>query len=1011
MIALAYVIFTLSGAAGLMYESVWSRYLALFVGHSAYAQVLVLAIFLGGMAIGAAIAARHSERFRDPLLLYAGAELLVAVIGFGFHALFTATTAFAYGVLFPAVGPGFVLSGIKWTLSALLILPQAILLGTTFPLMAAAVIRRLPRAPGHVLGLLYFTNNIGAAIGVLVAGFVLLAAWGLPGTITTAAVINVIVAAIAAVLAKLMPAEHGLAIDAALPADAPAHAPETERMRLRRLLFIVAFGTAVASFGYEIGWIRMLSLVLGSATHSFEIMLSAFIFGMAIGALWIRRHADRFTSPLRALGIVQWVMGFAALATLPLYGWTFDWIAWLMQAFTRSEAGYAGFGAGKYAASLAVMLPSTICAGMTLPLLTRLLVVSGEGEKGIGEVYSVNTVGAIIGVAIAGLVAMPLLGVRTLIIVSAALDMALGVVVLVYAGSLSVSRRRFGYGSAAVAATAVAAMLVADGVDPGVLSGGVFRYGTPRPPWLAEVPYYRDGRTATISVYRTSEPERLVIATNGKPDGSVPLRWLEPCSIGGPRDMLAGDISTQTLGPLISLAHAPRARRAAVIGHGTGISGHILLGHGGLEEVVTIEIEPEIIRGSAQLYPANALVFDDPRSHIVIEDARTHFAAGHEPYDVIVATPSNPWVSGVASLFTTEFYGHVKRHLSDDGVFGQWFQMYEMNDELVMTVLAAIHRQFANFVVFQSSSGDLLVVATKADTLPTPDWNLLSQPSVRAALCHARPLTSADLEAARVSDARALAPALERWTQPNSDFYPVLELGAERARYAEAQADGFLGMTTEGFDIGSVLSDRPLGPTPDVRLPSTNIGRLVVRSEAAFLRTLDSAPVPIEQWPNDLRSARYYHERWHDMIRGASPQHDWYYWLEQYRNVHADRSAGIAGDADRRFFAAVHPYLDRVAAPPTVRSIVELDEALDGWDFTRASTIIDALFNDRSLRGLSEWIPARVLAENGVIAKLKVNDVAGARALYEAMADAYDRPPLHLRRLLIEAHLAAAERR
>ncbi len=1013
MIALAYVIFTLSGAAGLIYESVWSRYLALFVGHSAYAQVLVLGIFLGGMAIGAGAAGKYSERFRDPLLLYAGAELAIALLGLAFHPVFVGTTGFAYDVIFPAVGTGLVLGGIKWTLAAVLILPQAVLLGTTFPLMAAAIIRRMPRAPGHVLGLLYFTNNIGAAAGVLIAGFYLLAVGGLPGTVLTAAVVNLVVAGIAFGIARVVPAgtEHATATPVA---DTATASTGLTLDRLRRLLLIVAFGTAVASFGYEIAWIRMLSLVLGSATHSFEIMLSAFIFGMALGAFWIRSRADRLQQPLHTLGIVQWAMGLAAIATLPLYGWTFEWVAWLLQTFTRTDAGYTGFSLGKYAASLAVMLPSTICAGMTLPLITRILVVGGEGEKGIGEVYSVNTIGAIVGVALAALLIMPLVGVRRLLIIAATLDMALGIVLLVTASRSRLRRPTFGYGVAVATVGLVVLTFLVRGVDPGIRAGGVFRYGTPRPTWLEEVEFYRDGRTASVATYRTSDPPRLVVATNGKADGSIPTSWLDRCERNVRREAISGDIATQTLGPLITLAHATSPRRGAVIGHGTGMSGHILLGDPRLEEVVTIEIEPQMVYGSTHLYPANERVFDDERSRIVVEDARTYFAAGDELYDVIVATPSNPWVSGVASLFTVEFYGRVSRHLSEGGVFGQWFQLYEMDDDLVLTVLSAVGRVFNAFTVFQTSSGDLLIVASNAATMGEPDWSVLSFPALGQDLCHVRPLLPDDLGAVRLTDAAVLAPILERWDQPNSDYYPFLELHAERTRFANALADGFVNLGTEGFNIAAALGHDTLTALTDTRPASANIGRLHARSAAAYFRSLDGTPPPVSDWPDDLREGRFFHERWHEMLEAAAPQEDWWFWLSQYRVIHADRSSGITGVADSAFFATVRTYLDNTSAPDIVRQAVEFDAALDAWDFELVSNLVDRLASPRraepyrlgaeSLR----WISPTLLVEGGVVAKLRIGDVAGARRIYDEFVDEYERPPTHVRRRLLEAHLAGA---
>ena len=257
MTILLTIVFILSGAAGLMYESIWSRYLGLFVGHSAYAQVIVLVIFLGGMSAGAAIASRRSARLREPLLWYAGIELVVGVLGLGFHAVYVAVTNAAYETVFPALAGGTLLVVVKWTIAAVLILPQSILLGATFPLMSAGLIRRLKRDPagpdgsGRVLGLLYFANSLGAAGGVLVAGFWTIRVLGLPGTLIAAAVVNLVVAL--AVFAAVKMERDAAEEDGDEVLAAPSAAAEDPltippgSATLWRLLLAVSFGTAVAS--------------------------------------------------------------------------------------------------------------------------------------------------------------------------------------------------------------------------------------------------------------------------------------------------------------------------------------------------------------------------------------------------------------------------------------------------------------------------------------------------------------------------------------------------------------------------------------------------------------------------------------------------------------------------------------------------------------------------------------------------------------------------------------------
>ena len=181
-----------------------------------------------------------------------------------------------------------------------MIFPQSVLLGMTFPLISGGLIRRWPDRPGETLATLYFTNSLGAALGVLVSGFVLIAAVGLPGTILTAGLLNVTLAVVVWSIVRRQ-------TEPAPPPQTAATAPTPDS--LARWFVIAAFLTGAASFMYEIGWIRMLSLVLSSSTHSFELMLSAFIFGLAFGGLYVRKRIARIGDPAAYLGGVMIVMG------------------------------------------------------------------------------------------------------------------------------------------------------------------------------------------------------------------------------------------------------------------------------------------------------------------------------------------------------------------------------------------------------------------------------------------------------------------------------------------------------------------------------------------------------------------------------------------------------------------------------------------------------------------------------------------------------------------------------
>ena len=790
-----FALFTVSGFAGLIYESIWSHYLKLFLGHAAYAQTLVLALFMGAMAIGAWIASRYSGRWKNLLVGYALTEGVIGLAALAFHDVYLAATGAAYNWVLPALGNASAAALYKWTLAGALILPQSILLGMTFPLMSAGLIRRYPSGPGHTIAMLYFTNSVGAVIGVLASGFFMIGGLGLPGTMQAAGWINLALAAIVWLAARgrderAAPAAHA-------DAHRNAHAPAP--IAPYGLFLLIAGLTGAASFVYEIGWIRMLSLVLGSSTHSFELMLSAFILGLACGGYWVRNRIDRVRDTARLLGIVQVAMGLAALATLPLYGQMFPLMQAVMKALARTDSGYTLFLASSHGMALAIMFPATFCAGMTLPLLTYALYASGHGEKSIGAVYGANTLGSIVGVFAAAHVGLPLLGLKGLMAAGAALDVALGLVLLWRAcgAPTSYGSRRLPLAASGLALASFAAVLALVQLDNYKMASGVFRRGDLYTEQDAKLIFHKDGKTATVSMMDFSEGRSL--RTNGKSDGAINMQ---------PGARVSDEI-TMVLTGALPLAFKPDARHAAVIGVGTGLSTHTLLASSAIESVDTIEIEPAMAEASRLFAPVNSNTFADPRSHIIFDDAKTYFSTQNRLYDIIVSEPSNPWVSGVSSLFSAEFYRHVRRYLKPDGVLVQWFQLYEIDVSLVGSVMQALGANFPDYAIYASTNSDLLIVAGEERTLARPLADITAMPGVSRELARVHIRTLGDVELRRIGGKKTLAPLFASYGVPaNSDYQPYLDLHAARYRFMQQSAGDITGIGTSSVPTVAMLEGR-----------------------------------------------------------------------------------------------------------------------------------------------------------------------------------------------------------
>lgn len=826
-----YLLFTVSGFSGLIYESIWSHYLKLFLGHAAYAQTLVLAIFMGGMAIGSWAVASRAARIPNLLLAYAIVEVLIGLLGLVFDPLFRGITQWTFSSLLPSLGSPAAIQLTKWLIAALLIAPQSVLLGATFPLMSGAIVRRHPASSGQTIAMLYFTNSLGAAAGVLVSGFYLVGAVGLPGTILTAGLLNVALALVVWAITKRSPDE------APYVAEMRGATPAPEPPRLARLLQLGAFATGAAAFLYEIAWLRMLALVLGSSTHAFELMLSAFILGIALGGLWIRGRIQRLADPVRTLGRVLLVMSAIALASLYLYQASFDWMAQIVAMFTPTEAGYVGYNLGSHAIAIALMVPTTFLCGLTLPIMTHLLLGTRAGERAIGSIYGWNTIGAIVGVVLATHVAMPLLGVKAVLIAGAALQAGLGLMYLAF-------QRRSPWladgGYIAAAACAVLAALALH-LDPGRLASGVYRHGHAGFPPGTQVTYYRDGVTASISLVENAGS--VSIATNGKPDATIDMR----------SPVASPDEVTMVMAGALPLAIHASPRTVANIGIGSGLTTHVLLQDPALTSVDTIEIEPFMIDAARRgFFDRVSRAFTDPRSHIHVEDAKTFFATHRRRYDVIVSEPSNPWVSGVASLFSVEFYRDVKPFLQPGGLFVQWLQIYETDLSTVSSVLKAVSMQFSDFALYRTDDSNVLIIAVPEGRVPPIDPGRLFAGDRKAALERVGIATPRDVESRFVGDRGLLLPAIVSVPAPaNSDYFPFVDQNAVKARILKRDAVDVVRLASRPVPVLDLL--RRTGPREDALSPGRPellyLDGLAVRAGqvyAALTRPADAAGLPAD---------------------------------------------------------------------------------------------------------------------------------------------------------------------
>ncbi len=710
----------------------------------------------------------------------------------------------------------------------------------TFPLIAAGLIRRYAAAPGATVSWLYCANSLGGVLGILATGWFVVVRWGLPGALLLAGGISLLLALLVGWQAhRTVPRPRSVVDDRC--------APETGEPKLGpdaggRGLLVIALLTGLASFFYEIGWIRLLNLVLGSSTHAFELMLCAFILGLAAGGGWIRFRLQRVGAPWRYLGWVQLVMGALALFSLSLYGATFSLMEWGVSTLPKTEMGYWGARGLSLAIALGLMLPVTFCAGMTLPLITHILYQRGWRERSVGSVLSCNMLGAIAGTLLAVHLLIERVGAQGVVGLGALVDILAGLWLLQKsrseepAGGKSVfGGRAWGLGSLLIGVP-VAGLLWWEGATPLAMASGVYRTGWLLPASAHEVLAHEEGKTATISLVGSalaSGGRAVSIRTNGKPDAML----YDSHNVA----QVSDDQATTTLLADIPLLLHGEVRRAAVIGMGAGITVNTLLSDPALVAVDVVEIEPKVVELARQLAPFNQRVFSDPRSQLVLDDAKSFFSRPAGRYDLIVSNPSNPWVSGVSSLFTQEFYRQASQQLNPGGLFAQWIQLYEIDVALVGSIIKALGAVFSQYELFVTAQGDLLVVAGNGPgSLYAPLRQKTPSAGLAVELARAGVLHGDDLATRWVGNRELLEALFEAQPLPaNSDYFPVLDQRAERARYLRLAATELLQLTlTQNFPLRQLLSGEELTQGWSRFSYFTNLPQTGAYVYAAWLRDL-----------------------------------------------------------------------------------------------------------------------------------------------------------------------------
>lgn len=712
--------FFASGLAGVMHEVVWSRQLVRLIGAEAYAQALVLAVFMGGLAVGAALIGRRADRGR-PLGLYLRLEVLVAVYALCIPLLLRGAGAGYEALIRHFFERDGVRVLLRFVLAALIVAPPAALMGGTLPLLARGLSAGAVEAR---VGALYAVNSLGAAVGTAVAGFLALPLLGTWGALVAASAANLVAAALVA------PAARREQPVAPSPVQETPVGPAPSPVLLAALL-----ASGLAAMGYEVLFVRVVGLAFGSSTHSFTVMLICFIAGIALGSALVTRLALRGSPWLLAVSQLALVVAFlAATPLLARLGYFVD--LWRVR-LQGSPAGFEWLQLIAAGLCLAVLLVPTACLGFPLPLVAGLRAQhrSGVGAR-VGTTYAWGTAGNVLGVMLTTLVLLPRLGLEHAFHLLWGVNLAAGLALLIVARGMPPMRRWAPAGLAAAAVAVYGAVgtgwsdtlrLVPDHLmlrtGPPAGASAETRAAHPTASFAAwkktyllsaaeppfgQVVLAEDAHNTVVAFGPHARTEGgVVLAVNNKVDAST-----------------VSDLTTQML-----LAHAPlflvpRARAVLVIGHGSGITAGSALVHP-VESADLVEISPAVLKVDRLFEKANHHVLSDPRVRVSVDDGQSFLRAVPRTYDVIISEPSNPWIAGIGDLFTREFFELARSKLNEGGAFTLWFHTYAQSDETTRLLLRTLGSVFPHVHLFTDDRGDVVAVGTVGQVVP--DFGLMER--------------------------------------------------------------------------------------------------------------------------------------------------------------------------------------------------------------------------------------------------------------------------------------------
>jgi len=729
--------FFLSGATGLIYEVLWTRFLGSTIGNTHFSITVVVSVFMGGLGLGSVVGGRIADRSRNPLRLYGILILLIGLICLVIPLAAAAGKplfAWLYGSREGDPEAPAILAVRLLFCAGLLLLPTS-LMGATLPTLSRYFTRNLQKV-GATVGGLYALNTLGAMLGALFTGFYGTRYLGLWGCNLLAVGLDIGIGIVVLVVARnetvrVPPKTQEKAEPApATTSDVPLAPPASPRLPWVVRLAIIAFAlNGFANMLLQIGWTKAIVLTIGNSTYAFSLIVTLFIFGIALGGGLVSLFVDRFQNLPLLLGTLILLEGIAVAVTVPLIGHYPILGARLFDAAGDPE--YGKFLRIQVLLVSATLLPATTLMGTVFPVVGKIRTQTLNNiGRSIGTIYFWNTLGSILGTLAAGFVFIPLFGkVYYTLYLAVALSLITGLVLIWESIPRPAPARVAILGALAAVVVVPQLFFLPYGVlgseshlwHPSILSRGAyvrlnFRHayddadGNP-----VSTQQYIDTTIANNQVQYYQEGIHAPVAVVTNPAGAVAMRIsgkVEASLIPG--GGYNNDLPHQVMAGHLPMILHPDPKDALTLGLGGGVTLATLTAHPA-RAIDSLEISPEVVHAARTYFSeANRGALDDPRVRNVIGDGRFHLEYTTRMYDVITSVPSNPWIAGIGNLFTVEFFEICKARLRDDGIICNWIHKVNMRVGDYRTVVRTFLQVFGEHAQLWDLGYDSLLIGSKS---------------------------------------------------------------------------------------------------------------------------------------------------------------------------------------------------------------------------------------------------------------------------------------------------------